>query len=583
MRSIRRTRDAAASATLVAIAAWCIASGVACVEALPAPLVRGHPDDPAPRRGGTLHIAGQGEPRGFDPAAAADQVSLPLVALLFDGLVDYDEHGQLVGVLAERWEVGDSGATYRFFLRPSVLFQDGEELTADDVRRSIERALHPDTPDPFASTFAGIVGYDDFAAGKAAHLAGVHVEGRYVVSIALTEPDAAFLASLTLPSLRPVCKSAGERYSPGWLPCGAGPFRLPEGGWQHGISITVVRNEHYFRAGRPYVDAITWEVGMPVLTQRFKFLAGDLDYYRDLSSIDVARFASDARWKALGDAEPDVEVTGEAMNTQMAPFDNVEVRRAVAAAIDREHYRLLSPATLDPANQPIPPAIPGFLPEFTGQTHDYAAALEHMRRAGYPYDPATGTGGYPKTVRYTAYEPGLAYYSAQVLQQELAKIGIRLEIRLLGIATWQALTHKAGRAEMTIGSWAQDYPDPSDFFEPNFAGSSIHEDDSNNVAFYDNPRLDALLKRARIETDGARRASLYAEATRIVCDDAPWAFVFYSHRYSVHQPYLRGYVPRPAEIEYMGDVWLDRPGATAEARAAGVLGSLFGQRAARLP
>jgi ABC-type transport system substrate-binding protein len=526
-------------------------------------------------------MAGQGEPRGLDPAAAADQVSLPLVALLFDGLVDYDEHGHLVGVLAERWEVADAGATYRFFLRPSVTFQDGDELTADDVRRTIERALHPDTPSPFASTFSGIVGYDDFASGKAPHLAGVKVEGRYVVAISLTEPDAAFLASLTLPSLRPVCKSAGERYSAAWLPCGAGPFRLAEGGWQHGVSVTLVRNEHYFRQGHPYVDAIAWDVGMPVLTQRFKFLSGDIDFFRDISSIDVTRFAADPRWKPLGDPEPDVEVTGEAMNTRMPPFDNVEIRRAVASAINREHYRLLSPATLSSANQPIPPAIPGFLPEFAGQKYDYAEALEHMRRAGYPYDPTTGMGGYPKIVRYTAYEPGLAYYSAQVLQQELAKIGIRLEIRLLSIATWQALTHKAGRAEMTIGSWAQDYPDPSDFFEPNFAGYSIHEDDSNNVAFYENPQLDALLKRARLEQHDARRAAMYAEATRIVCDEAPWAFVFYSHRYSVHQPYLRGYVPHPAEIEYMGDVWLDRQGAANDARGARVLESIFGRLASR--
>ncbi len=526
MRSIRKMRDAAVGAALVAAATWCIASGVACVEPLPSPLAIAHPDDPTPRRGGTLHIAGQGEPRGFDPAAAADQVSLPLVALLFDGLVDYDEHGHLVGVLAERWEIADAGATYRFFLRPSVLFQDGNELTADDVRRSIERALHPDTPDPFASTFAGIVGYEEFSTGKAPHLAGVRVEGRYVVSITLAEPDAAFLASLTLPALRPVCQTAGERYSPAWAPCGAGPFRLPDGGWQHGISVTVVRNEHYFRPGHPYLDAIVWDVGMTALTQRFKFLAGELDYLRDLSTIDVARFAADARWKPLGDAEPDVEVTGEAMNTRMAPFDNVEIRRAVAAAIDRDHYHLLSPTTLNPANQPVPPAIPGFLRDFAGQTYDYDAALEHMRRAGYPYDPATGVGGYPKPIRYTAYEPGLAYYSAQVLQQELAKIGIRIEIRLLSFATWQAVTHKAGRAEMTAASWAQDYPDPSDFFEPKFAGSSFQEDVSNNVAFYENPRLDGLLKRARLEADDARRASMYAEATRIVCDDAPWAFVF---------------------------------------------------------
>src|SRR5258708_20506638 len=104
---------------------------------------------------------------------------------------------------------------------------------------------------------------------------------------------------------------------------------------------------------------------------------------------------NDARWKPYGDLEADKLVGGEGMNTEMPPFDNVEVRRAVAAAIDREHYRLLKPTNLVVATQVIPPFVPGYDPHFRGQSYDYEAALDHMKRGGYPYDPATRTGAYP--------------------------------------------------------------------------------------------------------------------------------------------------------------------------------------------
>ena len=118
--------------------------------------------------------------------------------------------------LAEHWDVADEGRTYRFALRAGVTMHDGAELTADDVKRSAERALHPSTPDPNASYFANIAGYEAYAAGKAEHLAGVVVEGRYVVAFHLAKPDSTFPYLLAMHTLRPTCRSAGDRYSDTW-------------------------------------------------------------------------------------------------------------------------------------------------------------------------------------------------------------------------------------------------------------------------------------------------------------------------------------------------------------------------------
>ena len=581
MRSIRRKSDVVSAAVALTAVALLL-NGVACNSTLPAPLAAAHGDDAAPARGGTLRLATLGEPKGFDPATASDGISRLVINMLFDGLVDFDEHGRIVASLAERWEITNAGKTYRFFLREGVRFHDGEELTADDVKRSVERALHPSTPDAWASQLAALAGFDAYTEKRAAHLDGVVVEGRYVVAFELSRPDAVFLPMLAFYPLRPVCRSGGDRYSPTWHPCGAGPFRLPPDGWRRGEHVDLVRHDGYFRPGRPYLDGIRLTVATPPLTQRFKFEQGEIDFYRDMSGADLARFHGDRRWTPFGDDEASQSTTGEAMNVEMPPFDNIEVRRAVATALDREHYRLVKPGALTIANQPIPPSVPGHDETLAGQRYDYAAALEHMRLAGYPYDPKTGQGGYPREIEYVAYAEGLPRYTAEVLAQELAKIGLRIRIKLVSFAAWTSITHKRKATPFAVGSWDLDYPDPSDFLESLFASESINEDNSSNISFYRSAHLDDLFKRGRAEIDPDARARIYREASQIVCDDAPWAFTHYYHYYSVHQPYLRGYRPNPVAVMYMANTWLDRAGAAVATRSAPLfrdaLGSIFGER-----
>jgi ABC-type transport system substrate-binding protein len=549
MRSIRKRTEGAAALAALALA---------CNAPIAGPIAGAHSGDEIPTRGGVLRLSSFGDMRGLDPAVTADALSGAAMEVLYAGLVDYDAQARLVPDLASRYEVGDDGHVYRFFLHEGVLFHDGTELTADDVKRSIERALHPTTPSPTATFYESIAGYEAFTAKRAEHLDGVVVEGKYVVSIRLKERDARFLPALGLYGLRPVCKSAGDRYVDTWVPCGAGPFKLAPGGWERGRNLTLVRHEGYFRPGKPYLDGVTWLLNANRTSEAYKFQDGDLDSVRDLSDGDVHRYLADARWSPFHTFEPPTNVSGEFMNTEMPPFDNVEVRRAVAAGIDREHYRMVKPVSMTPVSQAIPEGVPGYDPSFKGQVYDYAAALEHMKLAGYPYDPATRRGGWGPPIPYYAYVQSTNLMTAQVLQQELAKIGLRLEIRLVNYPTFLSLASRRKQAPMAAPGWQMDYPDPSDFFDLLFSSDGINDENATNYGFYRNPRLDEILAHARHELDPAVRMSLYGKANRIVCDDAPEAFTHSFKYFVVWQPYVHGFGSHAVWTSYSADAWLDR-------------------------
>jgi ABC-type transport system substrate-binding protein len=325
------------------------------------------------------------------------------------------------------------------------------------------------------------------------------------------------------------------------------------------------------------LDGIVFNYAMNFVTQRFKFEAGELDIARDLNQADLARYLTDERWKPFGAFEPPMSVHGEAMNTELAPFDNVEVRRAVAAAIDREQYRKLRPGTVMSSGRSVPPGIPGYSEAIEGQTYDLAAALEHMRRAGYAYDPTTGEGGYPYPVEYLNYKEGYSFFASQVLQQQLARIGIRIKIRLASFGTYLSLSQRRKSVQMSPQGWTQDYPEALDFYDALFASSSIAEDNSTNCSFFKNAELDGVIERARAELDPVSRQKLYDRAQEIVRDEAPWAFTHAYRWYRIRQPYVKDVAVHPTWVFGLNKAWFDR-GKTALARRAGVFGELLGLR-----
>jgi ABC-type transport system substrate-binding protein len=582
MRSILSPSFRSLRALALACAFYC----VGCSKELPAPIRGTEPTREEPRRGGVLELSTFGDVRSLDPANVADGLSPQILETLFAGLVDYDASGKIQPDLAERWVVEDEGKTYRFFLRQGARFHDGEEVTAEDVKRSVTRALHPSAPNPYATYYSSIVGLSELTAKKTESLSGVEIEGRYVVTFRLKEPDATFLFVLAMLPLRPTCKSATDRYSDTWHPCGAGPFKLLPNGWQRGHTVTVVRHEGYFRPGLPHLDGVRWTLHENQSSQTLKFLGGDLDVLRDFTTAELLRFQADPRWTPFADYDSERQILGEAMNVEMPPFDNVEIRRAVSAAIDREALRQVRAGNLRVTNQAVPPGVFGNDPKLDGQRFDYAAALEHMRRAGYPYDPVTKSGGWPHVIPYTVYNMSLQDFMGQVVKQQLERIGIRIEIRIVNYPTFIALRGRRKEAAFGPGFWINDYPDAMSFLEPLFHSKSIADEDSNNWSFYANPRMDELLDRAHRELDDERRNQLYGEAQKILVDDTPWAFTETYRFYTQRQGYLHDHRTHPMWMHDVTSAWLDRASGSVAARSIfskSSLAALLGDRPARDP
>ncbi len=527
-----------------------------------------------PERGGILRFASFANLRTIDPPTISEALSSEIAVLMFAGLVDFDYSGKIVPELAESFTVSPDGLRYNFVLRPNVLFHDGSLLTVADVKRSFERALHPKTPNPASSLYHSIVGYKEFSEGTATSLRGVRIVSDREVEIELVAPDATFMPAMALATTRPVCPSAGSLYDPSWHPCGTGPFKMPPGGWNRGTSITLTRHDGYFRPGLPYLDGVVTSFNVHQGTQRYKFARGEQDIFRDLTVSDGFFFAEHPKWKHLVQNGPFVSVWGESLNTELPPFDNVEMRRAVSSAIQRDVIARLRPHNMKPWGRPIPPGLPGADAGEKTQGYDFEKALEHMKNAGYPYDPKTGKGGYPHRLSYVTYRQGLSENSAQLVQQDLAKIGIHLDLKIVSYPTYLTLTQERKRSVISPQGWSQDYPDALDFYDALFTTGSIQDSGSPNSSFYSNEAYDRSLANAKKESAFSARQKFYAEANDRVVEDAPWAFEYTYRFINVHQAYVRNFRPHPMWDRYVVETWLDRKSLRKKDQSLALMGKL---------
>lgn len=464
------------------------------------------------------------DPRSLDPALSTDVPTGRAVSYVFEGLTRFTPDARLEPDLATRWDLSADGRTYTFHLRGGVTFQDGTPLTARDVVHSFTRALDPATRGGRAEPLLPIHGAAAFAAGKAPSVAGLAAPNDSTVVITLDRPLAIFPKLLAMPVASVLPASAPANV--GDHPVGTGPWKLVR--WKHDDYLLFARNDAYW-GGAPRTDSLEARIIAEPSTAVAEFEAGTVDV-AEIPPDEIESWRADTARRRLLVNGPSLQLVYVAINTTRGPLRDPRVRRAINEAVDRKTILaqlVHGQGTL--AAGVIPPALGG----------------ADTTRAPYPYDPAgaralLAAAGYPKGIDvqlWTGATP-LMVRVAEAIQAYLGAVGIRATIEQRDAATARDASRR-GQTDLFLKDWYADYPDAQDFLDPLLASRNVGV--GGNVSFYRNPAFDALMDRARGETDPARRDALYRSADSLAFGDAPMLYLyFYSHLYAV-QPWIRGF------------------------------------------
>ena len=500
-----------------------------------------------------LRIAIPSDARTLDPAIAYDVVTWPLVRAVFHGLIDYDDDLALIPWQSDGWEISDDGATITFHLTPGITFSNGREVTAEDYVYTLTRLLDLKTKSPGQGFFRNIVGSAAFQDGDAPNVAGLDAKGRYTFEIRLQKPDPTFLHVMAMPFAYVVPKEAvsatGGKFARN--PVGSGAFVLSE--WKRGSWMRFKRNLNYAWPERVKLDAFEIVVGGDGALHMMMFERGELDIANvtdvGIPDPDFVRVMKDPVLKEYVESQPLNAVRYLSMNTEISPFDNVLVRQAVNYAVDKKRIIRLMSGRGVPARGVLPPGMPGFNPHRTGYPYTPAKAKQLLREAGFPE-------GFETELWINA-NMNTEVRQSQAIQQDLAKVGIKVSIKAVTGATRIEAVGRRKTVPMAHFGWYQDYPDPSNFLDVLLSGHRITEVNSNNVAFYDNSEVNDLLSRAAYDLDPQHRLSLYQQAESIIVDEAPWVFLYHPNMYILRQPWLHGLDLNPVWPIRYERMWID--------------------------
>ncbi|THF87014.1 ABC transporter substrate-binding protein [Deinococcus sp. KSM4-11] len=504
----------------------------------------------AQQRGGEMTVSYKDDVTTLDPAIGYDWQNWPMEKMVFDGLLDYTPGTTtLVPRLAAKLpDVSADGRSYTFTLRSGVKFHNGRGLTASDVKYTLERVIDPKTKSPGQSFFLGIAGAQAFADGKAKEVTGIKVLSPTRVRITLSAPNAAFLniMAMNFAFIVPREAVAAAKGDFGHKPVGTGPFTMTA--WVSGQSLTFKRNPAYFLPALPYLDGVTVKVGTDPSVAYLGLQRGEVDLLGD--GIPPAQFLQAKNDPQLKDniiSKTQVNTSYLSINTQMNELKDVRVRQAINHAVDKTKIIRIINGRGEVARGVLPPLMPGY--DKTAKGYDYSPdkAKALLKAAGL-------ASGFSTTLYTNSTDPNPRI--AQSIQQDLAQVGIKVEIKSQAQGTVIEAAGSRNTAPLVWSggmAWTQDFPDPSDFYGPILScGSAVPG--GWNWSWYCDKALDAQAAKADAMTRPAQRAArlkMYSAIFKTLNDQAVWVPIFHEVRYMMHSDRLQG-----TEAEFVDPIHL---------------------------
>ena len=485
--------------------------------------------------GGTLRY-GISNPVSIDPYNLQESEGMAVSFQLFDTLTRYDfENKELVPLACTSWDVSDDATEFTFHLVEGATFHDGTPVTAQSFKYGWERICNnetnPETPSQISYLLSMVEGYNDD--GNTPELTGMTCPDDLTLVIKLKYPFADFPFVCSYPGFAPIPECAKDDFMSYFVaPVGNGPFMM-DGKWEDGQYITLKRYDNYY-GKKASIAGINYSIIKDVETAYREFEAGNLDY----SDVPVAQISS-AR-ENYGEAEDGYHATPGnqvllgaenssyyiVLNHNVKPFDDVNVRRAMSLAINREAIcETIFQGTRTPADSVVPPQIAGYeAGSWPYCRFDVDEANRILDEAGYPMD-ENGSRGLEFTLSYNNDGDHAAIMTS--VSSDLEKVGIHC---IHDTPEWAALLSKYDSMDYEMGrmGWTLDYPIIDNILSPLFTTGA-----GDNRMEYSNPAVDEAIMAARSTVDDAERLVKWQEVNRMVGEDAPLIPILWHNHCSV--------------------------------------------------
>ena len=427
------------------------------------------------------------EPPGLDPTAgAASAIAEVTLYNIFETLTKINADGSVSPLLAERWEVSPDLRTTTFYLRKGVKFSNGEPFNAQAVKFSFDRAAGEKSTNKDKRTFAA--------------MESVRAVDEYTLVIVNKEPDPDFpflMGQGTAIIVEP--KSADTNAA---KPVGTGPYVLD--GWAKGSSITLKASPSYRAPGALKIKRATFRFISDPAAQVASVLSGDVDAFVRVTPRGLNQFKSNPRLQTVVAGSRAKTVL--AINNAKKPLNDVRVRRAISAAIDRKAVIAGAGDGLGvPIGSHYVPGAPGYI-DTTGinpYNPDKARAL--LKEAGVTT---------PLELSLVLPPPPYARQGGEVIVSQLAKVGINAKVQNVEWAQWLANTYGgAHNYDLTIISHVEPF-DLDNFTKPDYYWG------------YQNPKFNALYAKIKTTPNLAERNQLLGDAQKLLADDAVLAWLY---------------------------------------------------------
>lgn len=479
--------------------------------------------------GGSLTFALSGDIVSLDPAYSYDFTTNPVVTQITEGLLQFDENGHLQPLLAESWENVDP-TTYVYKIREDVKFSDGTPMTVDDVLFSLERIKDPAT--------ASYVGWMYNNVDK------IEKTGDWEITVTLKQPDTLWRYVVATTGGHIVSKAYYEANEanfgkPDGGVMGTGPFEYVE--WKTGSEITLKKNENYWdSASGPFLDNVVFKVlpeGTTIVTGlKTGQVTATINLPLDL--IEVVQ----AMDNVTIDAVDSYMSNFIALNVDVEPFNDVNVRKAMNYALDKQKImdKIVKDSGSPAKAVPVGPAMWSFgteqwekaYEELPDYTFDMEKAKEYLAKSSVP-------DGFDATIMTEG--DTLKLNTALALQAAVKPLGINLEIEK--VTTEEANTRAfSGERDydLMMQTWGADFPDAVGNLQPVFH-SNNRGDGGSNFSNYSNSDVDKYLDEQVVLTDDEKRTELMIKAEKIIAEDTPWIMIDHPKQMFVANNDVEGY------------------------------------------